>query len=570
MKFFELAKYLQKLEDTSSRIEITKILAELYREVSTDEINQTVNLLLGQLAPSFASEVFNVADKMMVKSISQAFDVDQKDVIGKYKRLGDLGLVSSELAQTNKQKSELNTHTIGQVYKDLRSIAEFQGDGSQEMKVDGVAKLLASSDTLSAKFITRIPIGKLRLGFSDRTIIDALSWMEKGDKSASKQITHAYEVMPDPGKLAEMIKAQGIEKTVGEIQPIVGVPVSPMLAQRLKSPDEMIEKMGEVVVEPKYDGLRVLIHFKRGKFIKSFTRNLNETSWMFPELNEIGDALKCDEAILDSEAVGLHETTKKMANFQDTMSRRRKHNIDEYRGKVSIQFFVFDILYVDGNNLMSESLKQRRRILETTLHSTKVFKIIDQIITKDPNVIRSNHKKLLEKGLEGVIVKRADSQYVPGRTGWRWVKMKEVEEADGKLADTLDCLIMGYTQGKGKRAGFGLGQFLAGVVDGEQIKTITKVGTGLTDEQLESLADRLAKIRINKKPQNYIVDKSLEPDFWVNPQVIVELAADEITKSPNHSSGYALRFPRLIRFRDDKDTTNSTSINEVIQLYKLQ
>ncbi|MFC1649452.1 ATP-dependent DNA ligase [Patescibacteria group bacterium] len=567
MKFRELALYLEKLEKTSSRITITKILADLFGKVPNNQINMTVNMLLGRLAPNYQNVVFNLADKMIVKAIAQAYDKNIKEVTATYKRLGDLGLAAEIFGKHNKVNTKL---TVSEVFFELKKVADFEGEGSQNEKINNLASLIRSVGPLSAKFVARVPAGKLRLGFSDKTIIDALSWMVAGDKSLSKQISSAYEVMSDPGFLAEGIKKNGVKKTVRGAKPVVGVPVLPMLAQRLKSPDEMIKKMGKVVVEPKYDGLRILIHFKRGKFVKTFTRNLNETSWMFPEIEKIGDVLRCDEAILDSEAVGLDESTKKMANFQTTMTRRRKHRIGDTRKKVSIQFYIFDILSKDKKNLMKSPQSERRKVLEQTLQSNKVFKIINQSITNDPDFIRKEHLKLIERGLEGVIVKRSDSTYVPGRTGWRWVKMKEVEEAQGKLSDTLDCVIMGYSRGKGKRAGFGIGQFLAGVRKGEKIKTITKVGTGLTDEQLETLAKRLKKIVVKTNPKEYEVHKNLEPDFWVEPSVVVELAGDELTKSPNHSSGYALRFPRLIRFRDDKGLLQATKLQEVTDLFKIQ
>jgi len=211
------------------------------------------------------------------------------------------------------------------------------------------------------------------------------------------------------------------------------------------------------------------------------------------------------------------------------------------------------------------------------IRKNSLLVVDDYLVTDDPKVIRTRHKELLKEGLEGVIVKKLDGKYVPGRTGWRWVKMKEVEEAQGKLADTVDAVVMGYTRGRGKRASFGVGQFLAGIVDnennlpaGRQVKTITKVGTGLTDEQFKELNKRLIKLQTKSKPEEYDVHKDLEPDFWVKPSLVVELAADEITKSPKHTAELALRFPRLIKFRDDKSPKEATTKKELVNLFKLQ
>jgi DNA ligase-1 len=311
--------------------------------------------------------------------------------------------------------------------------------------------------------------------------------------------------------------------------------------------------------------------------MKAFTRNLNETSWMFPELDNLRDHTKAKELILDCEAVGLDEDKKSLANFQKTMTRRRKHQIDKATEKVPISFYLFDVILVDGKNFMDKSYLKRRKKLEKVIESGKEFSIVDYLVTEDPKVIGEEEKKKVDEGLEGIIVKRVDSKYVPGRTGWRWVKMKEPEEQIGKLSDTVDCIVMGYSRGRGKRADFGVGRFLAGVVDegknlpaGRQVKTITKVGTGLTDDQFKELNKRLKKLKIQKKPKSYDVHKDLKPDFWVEPKLVVELAADEITKSPNHTAGFALRFPRLVKFRDDKSADQATSLKEIKQLLKLQ
>jgi DNA ligase-1 len=215
---------------------------------------------------------------------------------------------------------------------------------------------------------------------------------------------------------------------------------------------------------------------------------------------------------------------------------------------------------------MNDGYLDRRKVLEDVVGNGKLFEIVDYIKTKDPEKITRLNKKYRSEGLEGIMVKKINGTYVPGRTGWRWVKMKEAESEHAKLADTVDAVVMGYTRGKGRRAEFGVGQFLVGIMDGEKIKTITKVGTGLTDKQFRELNKRLEKIRVSKKPKEYEVNKILEPDFWVRPSQIVEIAADELTKSPSHTSGYALRFPRLVKFRDDKGVDQATSLEEIVGL----
>lgn len=577
MTFEKLAHHLNSLEKTSSRIEITKILAGLFKKADISEIDKITYLLLGRLAPNYKDIVFNIAEKMMLRIISDAYDVRSEEVVDVYKKKGDLGNVAQSVA-----KGKGKNLSAGKVYDDLLKIANDEGAGSQDRKVKDTAKLLSSLDPLSARYVARIPVGKLRLGFSNKTIIDALSWMKNGDKSESSKLEKAYFVYPDVGHLVKKVKQKGIGGAVKDVKPQTGVPVLPMLAQRLKSPSEMIEKMHEVSVEPKFDGLRIQIHYKKTGFdgnkkdnVRAYTRNLNETSWMFPELQMLGKQLDVTEMILDTEAVGVDEERQKMANFQTTMTRRRKYEIEKIAGKIGIKFYVFDILLKNGKSLMNKTYLERRAELEKSVGrivkgGAKVLEVVGYTVTKDPKVIEKEMRRELSKGLEGIIVKRADSKYVAGRTGWRWVKMKEEEAAKAKLADTVDCIVMGYSVGKGKRATFGVGQFLVGVRDNEKIKTVTKVGTGLTDDQFKELAVRLKRLEVSRKPKDYIVDKLLIPDFWVEPELVVEIAADEITKSPTHSSGYALRFPRLVKFRDDKGVEESTTLSELKKLFKLQ
>jgi len=585
MKFKDLSLYLKELEKISSRIEITKILAELFKKSTKDEIGVITYLILGTLAPSFRAVVFNLADRMMIEVLAKAYHVSADSVRKLYKTEGDLGNVANKLAQISNLppaqrlrragKSQISQFSVSEVYNDLLSMAQDEGGGSVERKIEKMAEIISKLDPLSAKYVVRIPLGRLRLGFSDKTILDALSWMEFGDKSAKVLLDKAYQVTPDVGLLAKKVKEMGIKKATKNIKPLVGVPVAPMLAQRLKDPSDMVTKMGVVAVEPKFDGLRLLIHFKRGKgknkdFLKAFTRNLNDVSNMFPELLGIGEYINAREAILDTETVGMDPDLVKMANFQTTMQRRRKYNIDALKFKVPVRFQIFDIIYKDGKNLMDKSYVVRRSELEKTVKKNNVF-VVDRFwLTNSPDEISKRHKEMIDDGLEGVIVKRADSRYVPGRTGWRWVKMKETVGSEGKLLDTVDCVVMGFTAGKGKRATFGLGQFLVGVKSGERFKTVTKIGTGLSDEEFRGLNKYLLKIKVAQKPKQYDVHKNLEPDNWVTPQVVVEIAADNITKSPTHTAGYALRFPRLVRFRDDKSPAQSTTVSELKKLFKLQ
>ncbi|OGM83789.1 hypothetical protein A2573_02195 [Candidatus Woesebacteria bacterium RIFOXYD1_FULL_43_18] len=563
MKFKEFAVYLERLEATSSRLEITRILSELFKKADADEIDKVVYLSLGILAPNYEGVILNLAEKMMIRTLARAYGKDVGDVLSLFKKIGDIGSVAQELSIEYKATGV--ALSVTDVYERLLEIAKDSGEGSQDSKIIKMVSLLKNLDPLSARFTARIPVGRLRLGFSEKTVIDALA---EHDTKTQKEIEEAFNIRPDIGYIAKLVKG-GNPKSA---KPQVGVPVVPMLAQRLNSTTEMIKKMGEVAVEPKFDGLRIFIHYrKKDGFLRIFTRNMNAIPLeTFPELSAIGKFINANEVILDTEAIGVDPKREMFLDFQKTIQRRRKHNVEKTAGEIPLQFQVFDVILFDGKSLINTPYVQRRKLLEKVVINGTLLRIDESTVTSDPKVIRKFHEKYLKIGLEGVVVKRANGFYVSGRTGWNWVKMKEEEGRQGRLADTVDCIVMGYTAGKGKRVGFGMGQFLAGVADGDVFKTVTKVGTGLTDKQFRQLKSRLTKIEVKEKPKEYQVDKDLHPDFWVAPNVLVELAADEITVSPKHTAGLALRFPRLIQFRDDKSPKDATTLEELHDLFGMQ
>ena len=498
---------------------------------------------------------------MMIRTIAIAYNLKTEDVIKLYKKEGDLGPVAEKLAQNINNLKKL---TVNDVYEKLKIIAKDGGDGSQDRKIELMADLLKQLDSLSVRFVARIPMGKLRLGFSEKTIIDALA---RHDAVKQKEIEESYNIRPDIGYVAYLVK----ENKLGEIKPKVGVPVVPMLAQRLNSTTEMIKKMGEVAVEPKFDGLRIFIHYKKPDFLKIFTRNMNYLDPnIFPELKDLGRYIKADEIILDTEAVGLDAKRQMFVDFQKTIARRRKYEIEKSSNDTPLQFQVFDLLLVDGESLIDKTYKERREELEKRITNGKLLRVDESTITKDPEVIKRLHEKYLKMGLEGVVVKRANGKYVSGRTGWNWVKMKEEEGRSGRLSDTLDCIVMGYWSGKGKRAQFGLGKILVGIKDGEKIRTLTKVGTGLTEEMLGTIKRRIDKLESRNKPKEYEAQKDLIPDVWANPSLVVEVTADSISKSTKHSLGLSLRFPRFLRIRGDKSPSDATTLGELKELFSLQ
>lgn len=571
MKFSDFAHVLQELESTQSRLDMTQLLSDVFGKASADEIGAMCYLVLGRVKPRYEPCEFGVARKFAIRAIASAYSVEVSEVEELYATKGDLGDVVYELATAlNRADSDAS---VLDVHSKLLALAEMSGTGSQEAKIEALSKLLQEADGLSAKFLVRIPLEKLRLGFSDMTILDGLSWMLTGDKSLRKSIEIAYNARPDIGFIAQTIKRDGIDG-LKHVHVTIGVPVLAALCQRLPTADEMIEKMGEVEVEPKFDGIRVQIHYSatsNGPSIRTYSRNLEDTTYMYPELKKMAGQVTASEMILDAEAVGIDPETGKLLPFQQTTTRKRKHGIEEAMKSVPLLFYVFDLLYIDGNDILQTPLSRRKELLASHIQEGSLLKLSPHIVTTSPDEIRAFHEEQVQKGLEGAVIKKWNGPYEPGRRGHSWVKFKEEEGKTGQLSDTIDAVVMGYYRGRGKRSAFGIGAFLVGVRKGDEIVTLCKIGTGVTDAQWEELLKIFAPHIVEDRPKSYQpVAKTLTPDVWLSPSIIVEIAGDNITTSSTHGAGYAVRFPRLIHRREDKGPSDATTEEEIVYMYKTQ
>ncbi len=602
MKFKKLAEYFDRIEKTASRLKMTEILGQVFKEATVDEIDQIVYLALGTMRPKFEGIEFNLAEKMMLRVLSAAYGAELKRIAKEFKQIGDLGEVIQRLASS--ELASRKNLSVAEVYKRLMDVAVDEGQGSQDRKVQSMARLLKDLDLVSAKFVVRIPVNKLRLGFSSMTVLDALSWMEKGDKSLRVNLERAFNVSADIGRIATVFKKEGLKGVAG-IKVKVGVPIRAAQAERLPSAEKIVEKLEVFAVEGKWDGLRVQIHFDsgrqaqlatqenlfgggQGKLVRIFSRNLDNQTQMFPEIVTAAEALKVKQVILDGEAVAYDPKTGRLLGFQDTVTRKRKHGVSQQADKLPVKVFVYDLLYIDGENLIEKPFQERRKRLEKVFNKRPPFAkasegliLSNQEIVSDVKRLRELMTKYLKLGLEGVMCKKLTTAYQAGSRNFNWVKFKKTTE--GELVDTVDTVVMGYYAGKGKRSGFGIGAFLVGVPANGSTKSearnskqeyiigsIAKIGTGLSDEQWRELKARSTKHEIRNKPKEYLVDKNLNCDVWVKPEMVVEIMADEITRSPIHAFGLALRFPRLISFRDDKSVNEATSKKELERLFEMQ
>ena len=559
MKFADFAKYLEKLEGTSSRNEMTVILAQLFGEASPEDARLIAYLSAGRLGPAYNSPDTGVADKMMVKALGPEAEK-------LFKQKGDLGLVAQEIKSI--RAGEYKSVSIKDVHQKLLEMAGEGGTGSQEKKQQLIRDLLNELDGVSAKYAVKIILGKLRTGFSDMTVLDALSWMMGGDKKNRPAIEKMYNVRADLGEIAaEIVKY----KKPRQIEPEIGTPILMAKGERAKNPGDIWERNGKCALEYKLDGLRIQAHIRAGEqeSISLFSRGLENVTAMYPDVVEgLSEQLK-QNCIVEGEMIAVGDGGRFLP-FQETVQRKRKYDIIEMAKKVPLKIFLFDVLVVGERNVMFEENSKRREMLEKLVGFGETVKLMPRITIEKEAEIEEYFQKALKAGTEGIFAKKLDGPYQAGARDFNWIKYKK-SYTQSALTDTIDAVVMGYDVGQGKRQQFGIGDFLIGVYEPKKDKylTIAKVGTGLTDQEWKEMKLKCQMSNVKSKPENYKVSKQMECDHWVSPKQVIEVLADEITKSPMHSSGYALRFPRLISFRDKK-AEDSTTVAEMEKMFKLQ
>ena len=579
MEFATLAQYFEKLEKTSSRLTLIAILSELFRLVeSPDEIEKVSYLVQGRVAPFFEALEIGMAEKTVARSIAIAYNTTQEHVLSLYATLGDMGLVAEEVSKEAGIVS--NALRVDDVFQALKTIAQTSGKGTVEKRIALLADLLGQVDSLSAKYLVRIPMGNMRLGIGDPTILDALATVKFNNTKKRKLLEGAYNKTSDLGLIARTLWQHPNEedalRAVEQLDIQVGKPIRSELAERLPDAEAVIKKMGAVDVQYKYDGLRTQIH-KNGPHVSIFSRNLENMSHMFPEIIEgTLKQVQADSVILDAEALAYNPTSEEFLPFQETTRRRRKHNIEEMAKEVPLKAFVFDILYKDGASLIDKPMVERMKILEETIKTDDILMLTSNHVVSDAKALTLFFDEAISKGLEGVVVKKPESPYEAGARNFNWVKLKR--HSAGALNDTIDCVLLGYIFGRGKRAALGAGALLVGVYDPKQdmFVTVTKIGTGLSDEEWGGIKERTKGLEVDHKPAR--VSSLIKPSVWLEPEIVIEVLADEITRSPIHTAGkvgdepgYALRFPRLVSFREkDKKPTDATTVEELIEMYQSQ
>ncbi|RJP46274.1 MAG: ATP-dependent DNA ligase [Armatimonadetes bacterium] len=593
MTFNEFAEYLEKLEQTSSRLSLIDILSELFSKIATKEVAMATYLIQGRVAPFYEPVEIGMAEKSVAKVIAEAYHVDLEEVNKEYGRVGDLGKVVEKLkTQKSKIKTTIQNSkvTITEVFDELTKIAKTSGEGTVEKRQELLVGLVKEMSPVSAKHLVRIPLGVSRLGVGDPTILDAFAQAKLGGRKNRQVLEKAYNKTSDLGLIGQTLWKDGL-KGVEKLDIEVGRPIRSQLCERLPDAQTILEKMGgQAHVQLKYDGYRVQVH-KKGDEVRLFSRNLEETTLMMPDIIEgVLKQVKAKTVILDSEALAYNPLSEEFLPFQETTKRRRKYKIAEKAKEIPLKAFVFDVMYLNGHSLMGCALSERIKKLQEVVEGDEVLKTEGrkvlsegQVLIPEPGEITGSVERITQlfddaitKGLEGLIVKRPDSKYEAGARNFNWVKLKR--HSAGELQDTIDCVILGYIFGRGKRAEFGAGSLLVGVYNKkeDEFVTVSKIGTGLTDEEWREIHKRADKISLDRKPAR--VNSILEPSIWIKPEIVIEVLADEITKSPVHTAGkendepgLALRFPRLVRFRQaDKKPEDATTVEELKEMYQQQ
>ncbi|SNB52091.1 ATP-dependent DNA ligase [Thermoflexus hugenholtzii] len=573
MRFAELVEYFERLEATTKRLEMFDILSELFRACDREEIDKVVYFCQEQLLPPFRGVEIGMAEKLILRAIARATEATEAQVSRLNKERGDPGLVVEELLrQRNARSAGLR---VSEVYETLLRIAETTGEGSVERKVGMLAELLQASSPKEARYIARFVLGRLRLGVGDPTILDALSKAVAGDRSLRPELERAYNLCSDLGLVARTLFEQGIEG-IRAFRIRVGHPIRPALAERLPSAEEIVGKLGRCAVEVKLDGFRCQIH-KDGDRVEIFSRNLERTTPMFPELIEaVRQQIDAREAILEGEAVAVNEETGEIYPFQVTVQRKRKHGVEEMMREYPLVLFAFDLLYADGHDYTPESYSARFEALSRRIRPDGRIRLVDRIVTDDPRAIQRFFDEAIARGMEGIVAKRLDAPYQAGARGFHWIKLKRSYK--GELTDTIDVVVVGYFRGRGMRAKLGIGALLGAVYDpdSDTFKTVAKIGSGLTEEEWVRLREMLDAIRVEHRPAR--VESLLDADVWVEPRYVLTVLADEITRSPVHTCGrtdeepgYALRFPRVVGWiREDKGPEDATTVKEILSMFQMQ
>ena len=559
---------------------MTEILSSLFKETPKSDLPILAYLMQGKLRPDYEGVELGMAEKLALRALVTASGKSAEQVKAAYVKAGDIGSAAqSLLAGGGERQGSLLSEplTLGRVYESLLSIAKTSGGGSIVTKMKELVRLLDEATPVEAKYILRTAMGVLRLGVADYTILDAASVALLGDKTHRKVLERAYNVTSDLGFVISVAAEKGIPG-VEKIHLEVGKPIRPMLAERLQSAQAILDQIGKpVAAEYKLDGERLQMH-KDGERVELFSRRLERITYNYPDVvRYVKGHVKSKRAILEGEVVAINASTGEYLPFQELMHRRRKHGIEEMMKQYPVAVNFFDALYVDGKDITWEPYLKRRAQLVRVVEVTEFTRPVPSKMVETADEMEKFMELAISEGCEGIVAKKPDGTYRAGAREFAWIKLKR--EYSSELTDTIDLVVIGAFHGRGRRAG-AYGTYLLAAYDSKKksYPSVTKIGTGFTDADLERFPKLLASYESHVKPPN--VESNLVPDVWYRPKVVIETIASELTLSPIHpaamdavrkGSGLALRFPKFTgKIRDEKGPEDATTVKELVEMYGLQ
>ena len=568
----------EQMEQTSSRLALTEYLVALLKKTPPAIIDKVTYLIQGKLYPDYEGIELGVAEKMVVRAIASSSGKDQSQIERIYQKTGDLGDAAGEAMKSKSQSTLFSeSMTVDRVYSTFDRVARTAGPGSQETKLRLISSLLNDATAAEGRYIIKFIMGQLRLGIADYTVLDALAVAFTGDKKNRHVLENAYNVSSDLGTVAKLLATKGLE-AVRSIKITLFKPIRPMLAERIRSSEEALERMeGKAAVEYKLDGERVQLHKGKNR-VELFSRRLEKITSHYPDVASAVKSIK-PEVILEGEVVAINAQTEEYLPFQELMHRRRKYDVEEAMENYPVVMNFFDVLYAAGKSKTDLTYVERRKLLKKIIDGVKDNKVrlIEQTIATKPEEVDRFMATAIENGCEGVMIKQMSSTYRAGAREYAWLKLKR--EYRSELADTLDLVIVGALHGRGRRAGK-YGALLLAAYDekADMFQSVSKVGTGFTDVHLEQFYKELEQHVISQRHAR--VETGMDMDVWFEPKIVIEVIASEITLSPSHTAGLnavrpgyglALRFPKFTgKIRDDKKPEDATSTEEILTMYKKQ
>lgn len=575
MIFSKFVWYLDRISDTRKRLEINQILSELFLE-SPDQSGMHAFLLQGKLAPDYEGIELGVSDRTILKVVTSLTGKNEEEIFKSYAKSGDLGETVEEFMGQGKQTALFTEElTTEELFGIMRKMANRKGSGSSSQKEAFIKDLFIRAKKNESKYLTKIMLGNLRLGVSDATIITSLR-LAFAPEMEQAEVEDMFNFHPDASYIASELMKKGSSI---EASPVPMIPMNVMLAERLPSLREILEKMGGTAsLEYKYDGLRLQIH-KSGETIRTFSRGREETTLQFPEIVEAAKKLEVDSVILDGEAVPVNMETGEIYPFQDVSRRRgRKYDMEQMKEEIPIVAYLFDIVYLNGKPVHRLPYTERKKLLEQVVGDRERLRLATRIATESEQEAELFFESSISSGCEGIVAKNVtdSSIYRAGSRGWLWIKFKR--DYQSELNDTVDLAVIGAFYGHGRRKGnFGALLLASYDKDSDMFQSVCKLGSGFTDDNLSELRPMLSSLEVKEKPSN--VQSGMVPDVWIYPEKVIEVKGAEITISPVHTcamnltggKGLAIRFPRFTgNWRNDKKVFDCTNTVEIFELFNMQ